>query len=108
MNEQSIMINEMKFQTITFKTLFETKKNIDNLEKFLINTEIVTRKWILENTKENKKKWTKNLDWDAQMMKNRFDCEEIWSIKLIRTNIEKRVSRKIHEIIYIIKQCYNL
>jgi hypothetical protein len=56
MNERLIMINEMKSQTITFKTLFETQKSIDNLEKFLINIEIATRKWILKNTKENEKK----------------------------------------------------
>jgi hypothetical protein len=43
----------MKSQTTTLKTLFETKKNIENLRKFLIDTEIVTRKWILEDTKEN-------------------------------------------------------
>jgi hypothetical protein len=47
------MINEMKSQTITFKTLFETKKDNENLEKFLIDTEIATRKWILEDTKED-------------------------------------------------------
>jgi hypothetical protein len=38
------MINEMKSQTITFKTLFEIKKEIENLEKFLVDTEIATRK----------------------------------------------------------------
>jgi hypothetical protein len=43
----------MKSQTTTLKTLFETKKNIENLRKFLIDTEIATRKWILEDTKEN-------------------------------------------------------
>jgi hypothetical protein len=43
----------MKSQTITLKTLFETKKDIENLEKFLIDIEIVTRKWILEESKEN-------------------------------------------------------
>jgi hypothetical protein len=62
----------------------------------------------LKNTKENEKKWTENLDWDAQMMKNRSDYKEIWSNKSIRTNIEKRISRKNHEIICIIKQCHNL
>ncbi len=52
-HERSIMINQMKSQTTTLKTLFETKKNIENLRKFLIDTEIATRKWILEDTKEN-------------------------------------------------------
>jgi hypothetical protein len=47
------MINQMKSQTTTLKILFETKKNIENLRKFLIDTEIVTRKWILEDTNEN-------------------------------------------------------
>jgi hypothetical protein len=51
----------MKSQTTTLKTLFETKKNIENLKKFLIDTEIVTRKWILEDTKENEEEWVKNL-----------------------------------------------
>jgi hypothetical protein len=48
------MINEMKPQTTTLKTLFETKKDIENLGKFLIDTEIATRKWILEDAKEEK------------------------------------------------------
>jgi hypothetical protein len=49
------MINQMKSQTTTLKTLFGTKKDIENLRKFLIDTEIATRKWILEDTKEHKK-----------------------------------------------------
>jgi hypothetical protein len=60
-HERSIMINQMKSQTTTLKTLFETKKSIENLRKFLIDTEIVTRKWILEDTKENEEEWVKNL-----------------------------------------------
>jgi hypothetical protein len=48
------MINEMKSQTTTLKTLFETKKDIEKLRKFLIDTEIATRKWILEDAKEEK------------------------------------------------------
>jgi hypothetical protein len=51
-NERSKLINEMKFQIITLKTLFETKKNIENLRKFLINIEIVTRRWILSDLNE--------------------------------------------------------
>jgi hypothetical protein len=38
------MINEMKSQAITFKTFFEIKKEMKNLEKFLIDIEIVMRK----------------------------------------------------------------
>jgi hypothetical protein len=38
------MINEMKSQATTFKTLFKIKKRIKNLEKFLVDTEIATRK----------------------------------------------------------------
>ncbi len=53
-NQRSIMINEMKSQTTTLKTLFGTKKDIENLGKFLIDTEIATRKWILEDTEEEK------------------------------------------------------
>jgi ribonuclease HI len=52
-NERSQLINEMKSQIITLKTLFEIKKDIENLEKFLINTEIVTRNWILKNLEED-------------------------------------------------------
>ncbi len=52
-NQRSVMINEMKSQITTLKTLFEIKKDIENLRKFLIDTEIVTRKWILRDTKEN-------------------------------------------------------
>jgi hypothetical protein len=37
----------MKSQDITLKTLFGTKKRLENLRIFLINTEIATRKWIL-------------------------------------------------------------
>jgi hypothetical protein len=40
----------MKPQVITLKTLFETKKDIENLGTFLINTETATRKWILGDT----------------------------------------------------------
>jgi hypothetical protein len=47
------MINEMKPQTTTLKTLFGTKKGIENLGKFLIDTEIATRKWILGDTEED-------------------------------------------------------
>jgi hypothetical protein len=34
----------MKSQTTIFKTLFDTKKDIENLGKFLIDTEIATGK----------------------------------------------------------------
>jgi hypothetical protein len=47
------MINQMKPQTTTLKTLFGTKKGIENLRKFLIDTEIVTRRWILGDSEEN-------------------------------------------------------
>ncbi len=50
--ERSILINKMKPQTTTLKTLFETKKGLENLGEFLINTEIATRKWILGETEE--------------------------------------------------------
>ncbi len=52
-NERSNMINQMKCQIITLKTLFETKKDLENLKKFLIDIEIVTRRWILEDLEEN-------------------------------------------------------
>ncbi len=51
--ERSKFINNMKSQNFTLKTLFETKKDIENLKIFLINIEIVTRKWILRNVKKN-------------------------------------------------------
>jgi cyanophycinase-like exopeptidase len=47
------MINEMKSQTTTLKTLFETKKGIGHLKKFLVDTEIATRRWILRDTEED-------------------------------------------------------
>jgi hypothetical protein len=47
----------MKSQDTTLKTLFETKKNLENLRIILINIEIVTRKWILSDVDdENEKK----------------------------------------------------
>jgi hypothetical protein len=66
----------MKSQIITLKTLFETKKKIKNLKKFLIDTEIVTRKWILKDTKENENEWIKNL-------KSRYSDDEtsLWLMK---------------------------
>jgi ribonuclease HI len=103
-HERSIMINQMKSQITTLKTLFKTTKDIKNLRKFLIDIEIVTRKWILENTKENEKEWIKDLKSrrsDDEIITLIF--EEIWSVKLIRTNIEKKVSKKIHEVICIVK-----
>jgi hypothetical protein len=53
MIERSKMINQMKPQTTTLKTLFGTNKGIENLGKFLIDTEIATRKWILGDSEEN-------------------------------------------------------
>jgi hypothetical protein len=47
----------MKPQDITLKTLFGTKKSLENSRIFLINTEIATRKWILSDVEdENEKK----------------------------------------------------
>ena len=43
-DERSNLINNLKSQTLTLKTLFETKKDLENLRKFLINTEIATRR----------------------------------------------------------------
>jgi hypothetical protein len=43
----------MKPQTTTLKTLFGTKKGIENLGNFLIDTEIATRRWILGESEEN-------------------------------------------------------
>jgi hypothetical protein len=40
------MINDMKHQIVTLKTLFGTKKGLEHLGKFLIDTEIATRRWI--------------------------------------------------------------
>jgi hypothetical protein len=42
----------MKPQDTTLKTLFGTKKGLENLGIFLINTEIATRKWILGDVEE--------------------------------------------------------
>jgi hypothetical protein len=47
------MIKNMKPQNTTLKTIFRTKKGIENLGIFLINTEIVTRRWILGDTNED-------------------------------------------------------
>jgi hypothetical protein len=52
-DERLKMINQMKPQTTTLKTLFGTKKGIENLAKFLIDTEIATRRWILGDSEEN-------------------------------------------------------
>jgi hypothetical protein len=52
-NERSNLINQIKPQTTTLKTLFGTKKGIENLAKFLIDTEIATRRWILGDSDEN-------------------------------------------------------
>jgi hypothetical protein len=38
------MINQIKAQIITLITLFETKKDLENLRNFLIDIEIVTRR----------------------------------------------------------------
>ncbi len=43
----------MKPQITTLKTLFETKKGIENLGAFLINIEIATRRWILKDFEDN-------------------------------------------------------
>ncbi len=91
-NERSIMINQMKSQTITLKTLFETKKRIENLKKFLIDTEIATRKWILEDTKENENEWIKNL-------KSRWSYDEtsLWLLKRFnQSNQFERTSKKVY------------
>jgi hypothetical protein len=42
----------MKSQDTTLKALFGTKKGLENLGIFLINTEIATRKWILGDVDE--------------------------------------------------------
>ncbi len=56
-NDRSNLIKNMKSQDTTLKTLFETKKNLENLRIILINIEIVTRKWILSDVDdENEKK----------------------------------------------------
>ncbi len=59
-NERVNLINNMKSQNITFKIFFETKKQIENLINFLINIEIVTRKWILKDFEDNETKETQN------------------------------------------------
>jgi ribonuclease HI len=51
-NDRSNLIKNMKSQNTTLKTLFETKKSLENLRIFLINTEIATRKWILSDVDE--------------------------------------------------------
>jgi hypothetical protein len=50
--ERSILMNKMKSQTITLKILFETKKDLENLKEFLINTKMITRRWILSDSEE--------------------------------------------------------
>jgi hypothetical protein len=45
----------MKSQIIKLKIFFETKKDLENLRKFLINIEIVTKKWNLKNTGKDEK-----------------------------------------------------
>ncbi len=52
-NQRSKMIKKMKSQNITLKTLFETKKDIENLRIFLIDIKIVTKRWILRDMNEN-------------------------------------------------------
>jgi ribonuclease HI len=59
-DERVKLINNMKPQNITLKTLFETKKGIENLANFLINIEIVTRKWILGDLEDNEREETQN------------------------------------------------
>jgi ribonuclease HI len=76
--ERSIIINQIKSQTITLKTLFETKKNIENLKKFLIDIEIVTRKWILEDSKENEEDEWKN---HLEIMRHSDDQASFWTLK---------------------------
>jgi hypothetical protein len=61
----------MKSQTISLKTLFETKKSIENLRKFLIDIEIVTRKWILEDLKENEED-----EWEYHLEKMRHSDDQ--------------------------------
>jgi hypothetical protein len=43
--DSSILIKNIKSQNIRLKTLFDTKEELENLRIFLINIEIVTRKW---------------------------------------------------------------
>jgi hypothetical protein len=50
----------MKPQNTTLKTRFATKKGIGSLGKFLINTEIATRKLILEDMNEEVDEHTTN------------------------------------------------
>jgi hypothetical protein len=46
----------MKPRVVTLKTLFETKKGLENLGKFLISTEIATRRWILGDVDDEEEK----------------------------------------------------
>jgi hypothetical protein len=62
------------------------------LKKFLIDTEIATRKWILEDTKENENEWIKNL-------KSRWSYDEtsLWLLKRFnQSNQFERTSKKVY------------
>ncbi len=72
-SERSNLINKMKSQTITLKTLFQTKKDIENLRTFLINIEIVTRRWILRDLKENEEH-----EWEKSRMRHSDDQASFW------------------------------
>jgi hypothetical protein len=91
--ERSIMINQMKSQTTTLKTLFGTKKGIENLGKFLIDTEIVTRKW--GDSKENDEDEWKN---HLEKMRHSDDQASFWTLKRFdQSNQFGRTSEKEYE-----------
>jgi hypothetical protein len=48
------MTKTVKPQIVALKTLFETKKELENPRKFLVNIEIDTRKWIQKDIDEKK------------------------------------------------------
>ncbi len=102
-NQRSIMINEMKSQTTTLKTLFETKKDIEKLRKFLIDTEIATRKWILEDAKEEKENEYIFSMRDLQMIKKSLWLWEDLISQINSNEHRKKNIKEKREVICIIK-----
>ncbi len=87
--KQVCPVTKMVNQITTLKTLFGTKKGIENSGTFLVTTEIATRKWILRDLEENEEDESNG---DCQKMRHHSDFEEIWLVKSIWTDTGKRVS----------------
>jgi hypothetical protein len=72
--KQVCPVTKMVNQITTLKTLFGTKKGIENSGTFLVTTEIATRKWILRDLEENEEDESNG---DCQKMRHHSDFEEI-------------------------------